>query len=565
MKYSTAVCITILSSMLLIPLTSAQLTETNTPLSTPTLLWNRYQSFPDRADNSLSEWSLPTIADGVVYVGSISMINFGLPVPLPNQPPYDPNNDWSDFYALNASNGAVIWDHYDSSNTNFVGSSAVSDGRVFSCKGPYSKDSPTVTALNASTGDLLWNYTVTGEISSPAVSNGLVYIASTGGFGQSALYALNETDGNLVWCAPNYGHSQPKAANGIVYIGLADPYNYGDPEVYCLNALNAVNGKFLWNFTTHWWPSPVAVAGGAIYFSADNNIYALNAATGAKIWNYTTPPLAITENSIYTSENMAPTVKNGILYFFSTRSGTLLALKASNGAQLWNCTGGLSSPNWGDHPTVADGIVYVNPRTFSALNAFSGHKIWEYSLSYYNFPIIADGVAYYSVQNGPLYALKLPDFTSSPPSTDVISALIDDGSKVDFSITGNLTSQQVSNAYLTSDKVSKTFVYLTVSQTDGIAGFSNITIPKNAIIHGVTPTVYINDQKTNTQGYSQDADKYYVWYTTQFGKQEISIIFTDTSDGQNLPQTILQPILIAVIAIVAIGICIGVYQRSRKR
>jgi hypothetical protein len=68
-----------------------------------------------------------------------------------------------------------------------------------------------------------------------------------------------------------------------------------------------------------------------------------------------------------------------------------------------------------------------------------------------------------------------------------------------------------------------------VTGVSGTTGFGNVTIPKSAIAYGTTPTVYIDNQSALSQGYTQDANNYYVWYTTHFSRPEVSIVFTETS------------------------------------
>jgi ABC-type antimicrobial peptide transport system permease subunit len=49
-----------------------------------------------------------------------------------------------------------------------------------------------------------------------------------------------------------------------------------------------------------------------------------------------------------------------------------------------------------------------------------------------------------------------------------------------------------------------------------------MTIPKTAIPYGTSPVVYINDQPAQDQGYAQDANNFYVWYTTQFNTNQVN-------------------------------------------
>jgi outer membrane protein assembly factor BamB len=145
--------------------------------------------------------SSPTVANGVVYVGS----------------------DDDNIYALGAINGTVLWSY---STGGSVGSSpAVANGIV------YAEDTApqyTIYALDASNGTELWSQEITGS-SSPAIANGVVYIGSD----DNNIYALNAATGSILWTYPTGGtvDSSPAVANGIVYAGSSDG------NVYALDAL----------------------------------------------------------------------------------------------------------------------------------------------------------------------------------------------------------------------------------------------------------------------------------------------------------------------------------------
>jgi len=130
------------------------------------------------------------------------------------------------------------------------------------------------------TPTLLWDFT-TGPLvdSSTAVAGGVVYVDSN----DKNIYALNATTGAQLW---NYtvggGISSPAVVGGVVYVGAWD-------NVY---ALNAVNGSKLWDFTllhdvgADVDSSPMIVD-GMVYIGADEGgVYALNATNGAQIWHY---------------------------------------------------------------------------------------------------------------------------------------------------------------------------------------------------------------------------------------------------------------------------------------
>ena len=109
-------------------------------------------------------------------------------------------------------------------------------------------DDGNVYALNAATGAKLWNYTTSGAVSSPAVSNGVVYVGSSEGASRPVyvgssegnvyalegnVYALNATTGAKLWCYTTGDDvdSSPAVANGVVYVGS------GDGNVYAIGTL----------------------------------------------------------------------------------------------------------------------------------------------------------------------------------------------------------------------------------------------------------------------------------------------------------------------------------------
>ena len=100
-------------------------------------------------------------------------------------------------------------------------------------------------------------------------------------------------------------------------------------------------------------------------------------------------------------------------------------------------------------------------------------------------------------------------------------------------------------------------------------GVGNVTIPKSAVPYGTTPTIYIDGQPTQDQGYTQDSNNYYVWYTTHFSTHEVSIVFTTTAPSpsptaqSSLPQEAIYGVAAAV-AIVAIVAVVLVLRKSKK-
>ena len=315
--------------------------------------------------------SSPTVANGVVYVGSAD----------------------NKVYAINATTGTKIWDY---TTGHFVESSpAVTNGVVY--VGSVDKK---VYAINATTGTKIWDYT-TGEsvTSNPAVANGVVYVGSD----DKKVYAINATTGTKIWdyTTGSAVRSSPAVANGVVYVGS------DDNKVY---AINATTGTKIWDYTTgRGVDSSLAVANGVVYVgSEDNKVYAINATTGTKIWDYTTGSWV----------GSSPAVANGVVYVGS-EDNKIYAINATTGTKIWNYTTGHFV---GSSPAVANGVVYIGSfdNKVYAINATTGTKIWDYTTGkgVVSSPAVANGVVYVGSYDNKVYAIGTADL---PPTITSVS------------------------------------------------------------------------------------------------------------------------------------------------
>ena len=108
-----------------------------------------------------------------------------------------------------------------------------------------------------------------------------------------------------------------------------------------------------------------------------------------------------------------------------------------------------------------------------------------------------------------------------------INATTENGTKINLSVNGNMTSQQITNLQITTSPSSKTItVSFNVEGTNGDEGTGNFTIPKSAVDFGTVPKVYIDNAQAIDQGYCQDENNYYVWFTTHFSSHEVNIVFS---------------------------------------
>jgi hypothetical protein len=173
-------------------------------------------------------------------------------------------------------------------------------------------------AIDLNSGKQMWRYDTKGRslnsadfgydsksiLSSPAVSDGVVYVGSRDG----CLYAVEARKGTLKW-THDYGGtwaiSSPAVRGEIVYMGTADGYS--------VNALRASDGKEVWEFDmpSRVWSSP-AVAGSELYVTNQSGgLYAVDLTSGKESWHFQTRA----------SAQSSPAVANGVVYFGSNDGG----------------------------------------------------------------------------------------------------------------------------------------------------------------------------------------------------------------------------------------------------
>jgi len=333
--------------------------------------------------------SSPAISNGKVYVGACA---------------FELNPIAGKVYCLDEFDGSVQWTY--STDAWVLSSPAITDGMVYVASFFDGK----IHCLDANSGDFIWSYTAAYQIfSSPAVTNGNVYIGSVDfQENKGEILCLDATDGDLIWkYTPSDGvYSSPAVSNGRVYVGSIDG------RLYCLNA---VNGSLIWSYNAgSWVRSSPATVNDKVYFGAGNSkVYCLNALTGNKLWNYTTG------GSIASS----PAIANDRLYIGSY-DGKIYCLDVSTGGHCWNYSTGQSVYA---SPAVADGKVYVGSGNMSppagklnCLDVLTGECLWSYPTDSvaHSSPAIAGGKVYMSSNGGSLYCFcdNLPPDRPSRPS-----------------------------------------------------------------------------------------------------------------------------------------------------
>ena len=156
-------------------------------------------------------------------------------------------------------------------------------------------------------------------------------------------------------------------------------------------------------------------------------------------------------------------------------------------------------------------------------------------------------------------------------TTTIIATVTTSGDIYGVELGGNVTVNQMSNLTITPHpSIATTTVSFTVTGESGTEGFGNITISKNAIPFGTTPLVYIDGKLAENQGYTEDADNYYIWYTTHFSTHKISIEFETNGSTQPQPQDYSLSSYCLAIGISAFYLAVGfflvilLYRRRKK-
>jgi outer membrane protein assembly factor BamB len=274
-------------------------------------------------------------------------------------------------YAYNIDTLAVRWVYPREGNIeSIVGGIATAQGRLF-----FGCSDGKVYALDAATGDKLWESAATGDKiwGTPAFLEQTVYIGSTGetvnqdtlfiGSFDKKVYALNPDDGTVKWEYATEGSviATPLVFNSTVYIGSFDRNLY---------ALNASDGTLKWKFSgNNWFWAQPAVWNGVIYAGClDGFVYALNADTGVEVARFdlgspvASQPVVVADSVIFANTK-------GVIYSINTSTNEIKTLtdlkKTVNG------------------PLTAYGeIVYVHTQDqmLQRINAVTGASLISISL-----------------------------------------------------------------------------------------------------------------------------------------------------------------------------------------
>jgi len=281
----------------------------------------------------------PYIEEDVIYIGEC----IG---------PYDERTPYPRAMALNRTNGETIWSFTEPGNFEWVGSPLVNGDYVY-----YTTYGSGVYALNKTNGNTIWHSPDIGTIvCSVAYDNGVVFVSAYTPAGQ---YALNATTGETIW-QQNYGQSWDSSP--IVYDGkIMQVTSNGTTGVWSTYVLNETNGQLVRKFEDKGSTATPLVHDGKVFIpSSDWRMWAYNLETGEELWRTVYLHNGTLQDFSYSS----PALSGGGIYFQSL-NGTFYLLNETDGNVLWSYNiGGLGFGS----PSVGDGLVFIT--NDYALHAF---------------------------------------------------------------------------------------------------------------------------------------------------------------------------------------------------
>jgi len=254
---------------------------------------------------------------------------------------------------------------------------------------------------------LVYKLQLTGFVdASPIVWNGNVYLTNNPGMGSSeqlGLYAINATNGSIIWKVSDiYGMATPAVSDGGYLFVHAFDNKTGDGVLF---SYYASNGTKRWSVVIEaspgWWEvssSPLVYNGSVYVLGYDGTLHAFDF-DGNELWN-------ISSSGINKQYFSSPSAGDGLIFYPRNESGTYyLAAVNETGAIVWKKPVNGTIVNT---PAVGDGRVYVATDTMLyAFNATDGTELWNISFSgTMSTPAIAGNRLYIGSKDGKLYCLN---------------------------------------------------------------------------------------------------------------------------------------------------------------
>jgi outer membrane protein assembly factor BamB len=219
-------------------------------------------------------------------------------------------------------------------------------------------------AIEASTGNLIWENAIGREIYNCVDSSGKYIIA---GNEDGNVYAVSKNDGNLAW-RQNIGRTAlgQTLVDGTVYVSRS---GYGqvvsvDVSRGSVNWKYEASGGIRSNIESH----PAVTDNKVIFGSANSQIIVVDRDAGTEVWSYDTGGPRVKGD---------PSVHNGTV-FAVNNGGSVKALGLSDGSEIWTYEIGSDTRA---SPAIDGDKVYLGSRNgrIYALDATTGNEQWTFN------------------------------------------------------------------------------------------------------------------------------------------------------------------------------------------
>jgi len=356
-------------------------------------------------------------------------------------------------YAVNATNGAKIWDFWIGTAVN---SPTVANGKVF-----ITSASGTLYAINMYTGLEAWNQSL-GEAASfgaPLIVGSRVFVN-----GNQTVFVFNEAVGVSLYNVPIFH------ANGIAPLtydeGLIVAVTLGETGIE-VNGFAANTGEII--FSSAMAESDIGkVRSGATIGDGKTFVVTVNINGSSTIFGLKEFGMRGWERQLDGVAEASSAFAYNTVYI-PTSSATY-ALDAENGTVKWSCP--LDGEYSVSSPAVADGKVYfgLDNNYVYALDAFNGDIIWSYKTegAVQSSPAISDGLLFVGSSDGNLYAI-------GTPAIQVFDAGTWNNETYTVQVQSNLTVTDF------MFKQSLKQISFNTDGSSGTTGFCNVTIPKGLL------------------------------------------------------------------------------------
>ena len=282
---------------------------------------------------------------------------------------------------------------------------------------PKPTSSRILYAVNAKTGQEVWERQLNSYVRSLNISDGNLYYTS---HEEKKLFALNSLTGEPLWSFDMYvsaaGGSRPDAAKGITLIGVSAPDNQSSGDK--LYALDSTSGKVLWTFpasstTSAVSNAPILIDNETIYinftdyasYSDDDFLYAIDLKTGKEKW----------KSAVQGNPGGSLSVSNGTVYLAKSY-GYVYTFDKTNGHELWKIKakdgqiGIKSSPSALYLVNNQDGSE-LSPHygNLSNIDHNTGNVNWEFEenkTTFSNLAYFEDIVFVISTADGKIYSFR---------------------------------------------------------------------------------------------------------------------------------------------------------------